>query len=140
MELTGDKALIKTGAEGAYCAAFPELGLGAAIKVDDGAGRAAEVLMARLLARFGILSDDQATALGGLFTTPVLNRAGHRVGEIRPAARLPFSIGGSMKAVLCRAWGGPESLAGDAVPAPAPAPDQVLVSVAAAGVHFADSL
>src|SRR3546814_6892552 len=41
MELTGDKALIKTGAEGAYCAAFPELGLGAAIKVDDGAGRAA---------------------------------------------------------------------------------------------------
>src|SRR3546814_18723215 len=26
MELTGDKALIKTGAEGAYCAAVPELG------------------------------------------------------------------------------------------------------------------
>ncbi|HEY9548485.1 MAG TPA: asparaginase, partial [Kiloniellaceae bacterium] len=55
MEVTGEKALIKTGAEGVYCAAFPELGLGVALKVDDGAGRAAEVLMARLLTRFGIL-------------------------------------------------------------------------------------
>src|SRR3546814_16657805 len=114
--------LIKTGAEGAYCAAFPELGLGAAIKVDDGAGRAAEVLMARLLARFGILSDDQATALGGLFTTPVLNRAGHRVGELRPAARLPFSIGGSSTALPCPSWGGPESPPRHRRPAPPHAP------------------
>src|SRR3546814_3550351 len=45
-----------------------------------------------------------------------------------------------MKAVLCRAWGGPESLAVDEVPAPEPAPDQVLVAVAAAGVNFADTL
>src|SRR3546814_13609787 len=36
MELTGDKARIQTGAEGAYCAAFPELSLGAAFQVDDG--------------------------------------------------------------------------------------------------------
>ena len=90
MELTGDKALIKTGAEGVYCAAFPELGLGAAIKVDDGASRAAEILMGRLLSRFGILDDAQAAALGGLLTAPVLNRAGRTVGEIRPAADIPF--------------------------------------------------
>src|SRR3546814_3558664 len=32
MEMTGEKALIKTGAEGVYCAAFPELGLGVALK------------------------------------------------------------------------------------------------------------
>src|SRR3546814_15254232 len=75
MELTGDKALIKTGAEGAYCAAFPELGLGAAIQVDVGAGRAAEVLLPRLLARLGILSDDQDPALGGLSPPPALNPA-----------------------------------------------------------------
>jgi L-asparaginase II len=90
MELTGDKAFIKTGAEGVYCAAFPELGLGVAIKVDDGAGRAAEVLMGRLLVHFGILSEGQAAGLGGLFVTPVLNRAGRRVGDIRPAAASPF--------------------------------------------------
>ncbi|MEO3428044.1 asparaginase [Pelagibius sp. CAU 1746] len=90
MELTGERALIKTGAEGVYCAAFPELGLGAAIKVDDGAGRAAEILMGRLLSHFGILGEDQAAALGGLLTAPVLNRAGLTVGEIRPAADIPF--------------------------------------------------
>ncbi|WP_193366990.1 asparaginase [Pelagibius marinus] len=90
MELTGEKALTKTGAEGVYCAAFPELGLGAAIKVDDGAGRAAEILMGRLLSHFGILDAAQATALGGLFTEPVLNRAGLTVGEVRPAATIPF--------------------------------------------------
>lgn len=90
MELTGEKAFLKTGAEGVYCATFPELGLGAAIKVDDGAGRAAEILMARLLARFEILSEDQAAQLDGLFTAPVLNRAGRSVGEIRPAAQITF--------------------------------------------------
>ncbi len=90
MELTGEKALIKTGAEGVYCAAFPELGLGAAIKVDDGAGRAAEILMGRLLSHFGILDEAQAARLGGLFTAPVLNRAGLTVGEVRPAAGIPF--------------------------------------------------
>ena len=90
MQLTGAKALIKTGAEGVYCASFPELGLGAALKVDDGAGRAAEILMGRLLVRFGILSEDQAAGLGGVLTTPVMNRAGHTVGETRTAAGIPF--------------------------------------------------
>lgn len=90
MELTGEKALIKTGAEGVYCAAFPEHGLGVALKVDDGAGRAAEVLMGRLLARFGILSEEETAGLGGLFVTPILNRAGRLVGDVRPAAQIPF--------------------------------------------------
>jgi L-asparaginase II len=90
MELTGEKALIKTGAEGVYCAAFPELGLGAAIKVDDGAGRAAEILMGHLLERFGIVSEAQARSLGGLASAPVLNRAGLHVGDTRLASRIPF--------------------------------------------------
>ena len=66
MEKTGAKALIKTGAEGVYCASFPELGLGAALKVDDGAGRAAEIVMGRLLRRLDILSEAEAAALGGV--------------------------------------------------------------------------
>jgi L-asparaginase II len=90
MELTGEKAFIKTGAEGVYCAAFPELGLGVAIKVDDGAGRAAEVLMGHLLERFGILSEKQSRSLGGLASAPVLNRAGLHVGDTRLAPRLSF--------------------------------------------------
>ncbi len=34
------KVFIKTGAEGVYCGGFPELGLGFALKIDDGATRA----------------------------------------------------------------------------------------------------
>ena len=90
MERTGEKAFIKTGAEGVYCAALPELGLGIAVKVDDGAGRAAEIIMGRLLAHFEVLGADDAAALGGLFTAPVTNRAGRTVGEIRPVATCPF--------------------------------------------------
>ena len=45
-----------------------------------------------------------------------------------------------MKAVLCRAWGGPDTLTLEEVPAPAPGADQVLIEVAAAGVNFADTL
>ena len=46
MELLGERVFVKTGAEGVYCAALPELGYGIALKCDDGAGRAAEVVMA----------------------------------------------------------------------------------------------
>ncbi len=86
MELTGEKAQIKTGAEGVYCASLPELGLGVALKVDDGAGRAAESLMARLLVRLGVLSQIQAESL----IPPIVNRAGRRVGELRTATDSAF--------------------------------------------------
>ena len=35
------KVLIKSGAEGVHCGAFPALGLGFALKIDDGGKRAA---------------------------------------------------------------------------------------------------
>jgi L-asparaginase II len=82
MELTGDTAQVKIGAEGVYCAALPELGLGVALKVADGAGRAAEALMARLLVRLGVLSDSQADSL----IPPILNRMGRHVGDLRAAS------------------------------------------------------
>ena len=86
MEVTGERALVKTGAEGVYCAALTKLGLGVALKVDDGAGRAAESLMARLLVRLGVLSQSQAESL----IPPILNRAGRHVGELRPASNSAF--------------------------------------------------
>src|SRR4051812_44772660 len=45
-----------------------------------------------------------------------------------------------MKAVLCKAWGPPESLVIEDLPSPAPGKGQVLVSVKAAGVNFPDLL
>jgi NADPH:quinone reductase len=45
-----------------------------------------------------------------------------------------------MKAVLCKAWGPPETLVVEEVPSPAPGRGQVLVGVRAAGVNFPDVL
>jgi L-asparaginase II len=43
------KVFMKTGAEGVYCGAFPEHGLGFAIKIDDGNKRGAEAVVAGLI-------------------------------------------------------------------------------------------
>ncbi len=51
MQAGPGRMFVKTGAEGVYCGAVPELGLGIALKCDDGAGRAAEVMVAAVLAR-----------------------------------------------------------------------------------------
>ncbi len=45
-----------------------------------------------------------------------------------------------MKAVLCKAWGPPESLVIEERPMPVPGPGQVLIEVHAAGVNFPDAL
>src|ERR1043166_5535413 len=42
MTLFGPRVLVKTGAEGVFCGALPEQGLGIALKCEDGATRAAE--------------------------------------------------------------------------------------------------
>ena len=36
MERLGERVFCKVGAEGVFCAALPSLGLGVAIKIDDG--------------------------------------------------------------------------------------------------------
>src|SRR5579872_6444756 len=45
-----------------------------------------------------------------------------------------------MRAVMCKAYGPPESLVVEDVPAPVPGKGQVLVNVAASGVNFPDLL
>ena len=88
MEAGGGRIFTKTGAEGVFCAAVPELGLGIALKCDDGAGRAAEVVVASVLAT--LLSGDAALAAGlDRMARPLLkNRNGMGVGSLRPAEAL----------------------------------------------------
>ena len=83
MRLLGPRALVKTGAEGVFCGALPGLGLGIAIKCDDGAGRAAEAIMAALIARFLTLDDQQRAALVGFARPTLRNWNGIEVGELR---------------------------------------------------------
>ena len=87
MQRFGARVFVKTGAEGVYCAALPEQGLGIALKCDDGAGRAAEVTLAATLARF--LPKDTDRAALERFVRPTLrNWNGIAVGSIRPTDAL----------------------------------------------------
>ena len=45
-----------------------------------------------------------------------------------------------MKALLCKAWGGPETLVLEELPSPRPGPGEVVIDVKAAGVNFPDVL
>ena len=84
MTLLGVRAFTKTGAEGVFCAALPELGLGLAVKADDGARRAAEVMIAALLRRFGGFGE----ALDAFVAPEIVNWNGIVVGALRPTGPL----------------------------------------------------
>lgn len=87
MQAFGARVFVKTGAEGIFCAALPEQGLGIAIKCDDGAGRAAEAAMAATLAR--LLTAEADRAVLGPYARPTLrNWNGNAVGAIRPSGDL----------------------------------------------------
>jgi len=73
--------VVKTGAEGVYIAIIPSLELGVALKIDDGASRASETLIAAVLIALGALPDDGAAA--ALARAPVPNTRGVPVGERR---------------------------------------------------------
>ncbi len=88
IEVTGGDAIVKTGAEGVYCAALPTLGLGIALKIQDGASRAAEVAMAAILQRLGILDQTRSARLADRLQIPLRNWNGIHVGDLRPAAAL----------------------------------------------------
>jgi L-asparaginase II len=83
MTALGSRVFVKSGAEGVHCAAFPELGLGVAIKCDDGAARAAETLMAAIIARFLPLDDRERAALAPLLRPEIRNWNGETVGVMR---------------------------------------------------------
>jgi L-asparaginase II len=75
--------LAKTGAEGVFWAALPEMGLGVALKVEDGAARAAEPALLAALRALGALDDRATAALAGFARPTLHNHAGAVVGEIR---------------------------------------------------------
>ena len=88
MSLLGARVLTKSGAEGVFCAALPEAGLGLAVKADDGAGRAAQVMVAALVRRFAGLDDETEARLAGFIAPRLLNWNGVEVGRLRPAGPL----------------------------------------------------
>jgi L-asparaginase II len=89
MQRLGARVFSKVGAEGVFCAAFPERGLGVAIKVDDGNNaRAAEVAMAATIEAFVALDDADATFMRGLSDVTLRNWNGIEVGALRATAEM----------------------------------------------------
>lgn len=85
IEACGGRAVIKTGAEGVYVAAIPARGLGIALKIDDGAARAAEIAMGHLLLAHAGLDDAARAKVEALVTPTIGNAAGLTVGGMAPA-------------------------------------------------------
>jgi L-asparaginase II len=84
MQTLGERVCCKVGAEGVYCAALPEAGLGVALKVDDGnTARACEVVMATLIESLVPLDNDgERRLLAGLSNPTLHNRRGLEVGRL----------------------------------------------------------
>jgi L-asparaginase II len=89
MARLGERVFCKVGAEGVYCAALPTLGLGVAVKMDDGnTARACEVVMAALIERLLPLADDEAVFMRGFSDAPIVNWNGIEVGRLRAGTAL----------------------------------------------------
>jgi L-asparaginase II len=88
MEAAPGRIFVKTGAEGVFCAAVPEAGLGIALKCEDGTGRAAEVVVAEVLAHL-LNSDTELSAKLREMARPELRNWNRiLVGALRPTAFL----------------------------------------------------
>jgi L-asparaginase II len=88
MTVAGATVRLKTGAEGVYCAVMPGLGYGVALKIDDGASRAAEVAVGAILDGLGAFTPTQRQTLAPQLRPIVRNVAGREVGEIWPTGIL----------------------------------------------------
>ncbi|MEL6751203.1 MAG: asparaginase [Pseudomonadota bacterium] len=87
MTLGAGRLFAKTGAEGVFCGAIPELGLGIALKCEDGGTRAAEVAMAAVTKQCLAKDDPLQVGLSAMADVPLVNWNGIEVGRIREPAR-----------------------------------------------------
>ena len=88
MEALGERAFVKTGAEGVYCASLPDLGYGIALKMDDGGTRASQAVMGAVILKLLGLRDEERSALRTLAQPTLRNWNGIAVGEVRTVGPL----------------------------------------------------
>ncbi len=86
MEETAGRVICKVGAEGVHSAASLDVGVGVAIKAEDGAGRAQYPALLRALQMVDALPAQLPPRLAEFARRPVVNTRGETVGEIRPVA------------------------------------------------------
>ena len=87
MRAMDGKVSVKTGAEGVFTAIIPERRLGVALKITDGATRAAEAAIAAILVKLGVLDAAHPAAIARM-NPPIRNRRDIVTGHIQPSAVL----------------------------------------------------
>ncbi len=93
MRESGGRAFLKLGAEGLYCGGLPDEGWGFAVKIGDGARRAVDVAVIRLLEGLGVLAGEALEALEHHARPVLTNTRGEVVGTIRAAFEVTVSDG-----------------------------------------------
>jgi len=88
MSLAPGRIFVKTGAEGVFCGAVPELGYGIALKCEDGATRAAEAMVAAVLAKLLAADAELSAKLAARADHVMRNWNGIEVGRVRAAGAL----------------------------------------------------
>lgn len=89
MEATGGRVLAKEGAEGFYgLAVRGPVALGIAVKIADGGERCRDGVVLDVLRQLGSLSAAEFEELADLYSPPVYNARGLRVGEVVPEVDL----------------------------------------------------
>jgi L-asparaginase II len=86
--LQDSKIFSKVGAEAVWCVGFPEKGLGLALKVEDGAGRAHPAILAQALLQTRLATEAEIAAFSALQIKPIMNKRQLLVGEYKPAFSL----------------------------------------------------
>ena len=88
MEIALGQIFAKTGAEGVFVAALPQQGIAMAVKCEDGATRAAEAMIAALLARYFEEGSTEQQTLLGMANRSMKNWNGIHVGDVRVTTRM----------------------------------------------------
>lgn len=83
MRVAGKRLFAKVGAEGFYCAGIPSLRIGVALKVEDGAKRAAEPALLAVLRHIDAIGADELGRLSKYATPEILNTRNEVVGYLR---------------------------------------------------------
>ncbi|TLS38622.1 asparaginase [Pseudalkalibacillus caeni] len=88
MKVADGRLFGKAGAESVYCIGDRETGIGIAIKVEDGSGRAMYPVALEVLKQLGLLSGSQLVELEDHYKPKIKNTRQEKVGEIVASFKL----------------------------------------------------
>lgn len=88
MKVMDGRMFGKAGAEGVYCIGDLETGLGIAIKIEDGNGRATNPVAVEVLSQLGLLTAEQMEGLATYHKPQLRNAREEVIGQLKPTFTL----------------------------------------------------